>query len=253
MASAFGPRRPQIQKSFVKPFRDHADKPSLMVFESSSPLPFLYSFSIYFIHPEASVDNCHALKLYQTITQGRFYDSNDVEFRLDIYFIPNGSEGDCMEHYRAEKTARGSFWAQVDAVGRDERPSDDSNKMPGLVPSYAHDKINNRFHSLIYICEEANWRNGEQVMKCVEFDPLSHEDYEKLSKDPRDPREPEVLPGTQINIEAVSKSSPGYGAQLPLPRIYVGSMGDSMWYRVPKQRFGQDAWQEAENRGWTVW
>lgn len=34
-------------------------------------------------------------------------------------------------------------------------------------------------------------------MKCVEFDALSREDYEKFSKDPEDPREPDTLPDTQ--------------------------------------------------------
>lgn len=90
-------------------------------------------------------------------------------------------------------------------------------------------------------------------MKCVEFDPLSRDDYEKFSKDPEDPREPDVLPDTDVKVEALSESSPGYGRQLPAPRFSVGSMGYSMWDRVPQQNFGQDAWQEARDRGWTAW
>ncbi|KAI7783286.1 membrane transporter [Diaporthe eres] len=228
-------------------------KPALTVFESSSPLPFLYSFSIYFTHSGASPDNCHAGELYQTITQGPLYGSNVVEFHLDLYFIPSGSQEDFMKHYRAEKNSRGSFWTQVDAVGRDERPSDNNTKMPGLVPSYVHDKARYRYHSLIYICDEVDWRVGDQIMKRVEFDPLSREDYEEFGKDPEDPREPDVLPDTDVGVEALSESSPGYGRQLPAPRFSVGSMGYYMWDRVPQQNFGQDAWQEARNRGWTAW
>lgn len=253
MASGFGPRGPQICRTYVNSFQDHAGRPALTVFESSSPLPFLYSFSIYFTHPDAFPGNCHAAELYHTITQGPLYGSNAVEFRLDLYFVPNGSQENCMKHDRGEKSARGSFWAQVDAVGRDERPSDDKTKMPGLVPSYAHEKIRYRYHSLIYICDEADWRGGDQIMKCVEFDPLSREDYEKFSKDPEDPREPDVLPDMQVKVEAVSESSPGYGRKLPAPRFSVGSMEYFMWERVPQQEFGQDAWQEARNRGWTAW
>jgi hypothetical protein len=158
-----------------------------------------------------------------------------------------------MEHYRAEKITRGSFWTQVDAVGRDERPSDNSIRMPGLVPSYAHDKIRWRYHSLIYICDEADWRGGDQIMKFVEFDPLSREDFEKFSKDPEDPREPDMIPDTQVKVETLSESSPGCGRQLPPPRFSAGSMGYFMWDRVPQQKFGQVAWYEARNRGWTVW
>lgn len=188
MASGFGPLGPRIRKTYVNSFQDHAGKPALTVFKSSSPLPFLYSFSIYFTHPDASPGNCHTAELCQTITQGPLYGSNVVEFRLDLYFIPGGSQEDCMTHYyRAEKSARGSFWTQVDAVGRDERPSDSNTKMPGLVPSYVHDKAIYRYHSLIYICDEADRLGGDQIMKCVEFDPLSREDYEKFSKDPEDP------------------------------------------------------------------
>lgn len=84
MASGFGLRGPQIIKAHVKRFQDHAGKPSLTVFESSSPLPFLYRFSIYFVNPNASPDESHATELYQTITQGPLYGSNNIEFRLDL-------------------------------------------------------------------------------------------------------------------------------------------------------------------------
>lgn len=216
----------------VKRFQDHAGEPSLTVFESSSALPFLYSSSIYFVDPNASPDDCHATELYQAITQSPLYGSNDVEFRLDLYFIPNASHDDCVEYCRAEKVARSNFWTQVDAVGRDERPSEKNNRMPGLVPSYARDKARYRYHGLIYLCDEADWRDGDQIMKCVEFDSLSREDYEKFSKDPGDPREPDTLPDTQMKDEALSESSPGYGRQLPPPLLRVCSMGYSMWERV---------------------
>lgn len=253
MASGFGPRGPRIRTTHVKPFQDHAGRAALTVFKSSSPLPFLYSFTIYFTHQDAFPDNCHAAELYQTITQGPLYGSNVVEFRLDLYFIPGGSQEDCMEHYQAEKSARGSFWTQVDAVVRDERPSDDRTKMPGLVPSYVHDKARYRYHSLIYICDEFDWRGGDQVMKCVEFDPLSREDYEKFSKDPEDPQEPDVLSDAHVKVDSLNENSPGYGRQLPAPPFAVGSVGYSMWDGVPQQRFGQGALQDARNRGWTTW
>ncbi|KAL1860417.1 hypothetical protein Daus18300_009190, partial [Diaporthe australafricana] len=209
MALGFGPRGPHVRKTHLNPFMDHAAKPALTVFESSSPLPFLYSYSIYFTHQDVSPGHCHAAQLYQNITQSPLYDSNDVEFRLDLYFVPNSSQNDCMSHYRAEKRARGSYQQQIDAVGRDERPSDCSDKLPGLVPSYVHDKFRHRYHSLIYICDEADWRSGDQTFTCVEFDPVSREAYEKHSKDPGDHREPDVLPDTCVKVEALSESSPG--------------------------------------------
>jgi hypothetical protein len=157
-----------------------------------------------------------------------------------------------MSHYRAEKTARGSFQAQIDAVTRDVRSSNEG-KMPGLVPSYIKDKINHRYHNLIYICDEADWQSGDQTMTCLEFDPLSQEEYEKFSKDPGDPREPDVLPETLVGIEALCDTSPGYGKPITGPRGSMGSMGYELWDKAPREHMGEEAWEQARDRGWTHW
>jgi hypothetical protein len=116
MVSGLGPRGPYVSRTHVIPFEDHAGQPALTVSESTSPLPFLYSFSFYLTHPDASPDTSHATELYKTLTRGPLYDSNDVEYRLDLYFLPNASQDDCIAHYRAEKDARGTYQAQVDMV-----------------------------------------------------------------------------------------------------------------------------------------
>lgn len=256
MASGFGPRGPRVRRTHVIPFDDHAGQRALTVFESSSPLPFLYSYSFYFTHRDASPDTSHAQELYQAITQGPLYESNDVEYRLDLHFLPAASQDDCIAHYRAEKAARGTFQAQIDALASSSSGGGGGGggRMPGLVDSYAaHNKARFRYHGLVHVCDAPDWRAGDQLLACVEFDPLSREDYEEFSKDPGDPREPDVLPATRTCPAAVSEGSPGFGRELPRPYFSVRALGSSLWERVPKQRFGQEAWQEARDRGWTTW
>lgn len=265
MASGFGPRGPQARQTHVIPFHDHAGQAALTVFESSSPLPFLYSFPVYFTHPDVSPATSHAAELYQTVTQGPLYDSNAVEYRLDLYFLPNATQDDCIAHYRAEKDARGTFQAQIDTVatggggGGGEGQGEGEGQgqgvtVPGLVPSYAaHDRARFRYHGLLLACAAADWRAGDQLLSLVEFDPLSRGDYERYSKDPEDPREPEELPPARARPVAAGEASPGFGRELPRPDFSVRALGASLWERVPKQRFGQEAWQEARNRGWTTW
>ena len=256
MVSGLGPRGPYVSRTHVIPFKDHAGQPALAVFEGTSPLPFLYSFSFYFTHPGVSPDISHAAELYKTLTRGPLYDSNDVEYRLDLYFLPNASQDDCIAHYRAEKDARGTYHAQVDAVARgDAQPpaGDGGSRLPGLVASYAHDKARFRYHGLLHICDAADWRRGDQLLTRVEFDPLARGDYERYCKDPGDPREPDVLPEMQVRPEALTEASPGHGRELPRPHFSVRALGNTLWERVPKQRHGQEAWLEARDRGWTTW
>lgn len=258
MASAFQRGIPRIRtrKTHVVAFQDHAGNPALTVFrgEQDNPLPRLYSYSIYFTHPEADPgDTDSARKLYETITQGPRYNTNSVVFRLDLYFIPNGTQDDCIRHYRAEKNARGDFKVQIDAVVRDSTGKISGvSKMPGLVSSYIYDKIAHRYHSLIYVSSEANWQTGDQTMVRVEFDPLSKGEYEKYSKDPGDPREPSELPETHIEVEALNDSSPGFGRETG-PGRSVGSMGYEMWDRAPREHMGEEAWEEARDKGWNSW
>lgn len=255
-----------VVRTHVIPFEDHVGQPALTVFKSTSPLPFLYSFSFYFTHPDASPDTSHAAELYDTLTRGSIYDSNDVEYRLDLYFLPNASQDDCIAHYRAEKDARGTYQAQVDAVASSgdaqQQPSagDDSDggsrsgsRLPGLVASYAHDKSRFPYHGLLLILDAADWREGDQLLTHVEFDPLSREDYERYCKDPGDPREPDVLPETRARPEALTRDSPGHGRELPRPHFGVRALEMTLWERVPMQEAWQGAWQEARDRGWTTW
>lgn len=251
-------KRPRgVVRTHVIPFEDHAGQPALTVFKSSSSLPFLYSFSFYFTHPDASPDTSHAAELYNTLTRGSIYDTNDVEFRLDLYFLPNASQDDCIAHYRAEKDARGTYQAQVDAVASgDSQPSasnDGGGRLPGLVASYAYDKSRFPYHGLLLICDAADWREGDQLLTHVEFDPLSREDYERYCKDPGDPREPDVLPETHVRPEAMTEDSPGYDRELPRPHFSVRALEKTLWERVPMQEAWQGSWQEARNRGWTTW
>lgn len=255
MASGFHLGSPRIIETHVISFQDHASNPALTVFrgEQGNMLPRLYSYAVYLTHPEAHPsDTDAAIKLYETITQGPRYDTNSVVFRLDLYFIPNGSHTDCTRHYRAEKNVRGDFKAQIDAALKDDTSQDSAQpKIPGVVQSYVYDKVAHRYHSLIYICDEVDWQNAQTMLR-VEFDPLSQEEYDAFSKNPGDPREPDVLPETHIEMVALHESSPSCGRKTGLARS-LGSMGYEMWDRAPREHMGEEAWEHARDKGWSSW
>ncbi|KLU86624.1 hypothetical protein MAPG_05636 [Magnaporthiopsis poae ATCC 64411] len=183
-----------------------------------------------------------------------------------MYFIPNGTWDDCMRHYRAERDARGSFWAQIEALERGDRPPDPEGggeeskkgvRMPGMVPSYIRDGGSDRYHAIIHICDAADWRGGDdEVMTRLEFEPLSREEYEEFEKDPGDPREPDELPETKAVLEAVHDGSPRYGKlrSAEEPWSAINSVGMHL-YRIAalEDRGGVPQWQQARNEGWTSW
>ncbi|TLS26577.1 hypothetical protein PpBr36_05113 [Pyricularia pennisetigena] len=272
MASEFGKRRIQRWKTHVIPFQDHAGHPALSTFhaEESYPLPYLYSYCIYFTHsdvrPDAPDSINSARRLYETIViENAPFNFCDCLFRLDIYFLPNSTREDCMRHSRAERDARGSYTAQVVALKSGAaQPTAETAKMPGLVPSYArHDMSRHSYHALIYVSDAPDWRGGEdETITRLEFEPLSQDDYERFNKDPDDQHEPDVLPETAVVVEAVGKSSPGFGKLTPaMPRqprlagrsIEMWCMADHMFDRAPRQFMDQDAWDEAKELGWTSW
>uniref|UniRef100_L7JN94 Uncharacterized protein n=1 Tax=Pyricularia oryzae (strain P131) TaxID=1143193 RepID=L7JN94_PYRO1 len=272
MASGFGTSRIRRSKTHVVPFQDHAGQPALSTFnaDESCPLPYLYSYCIYFTHPNVRPDVPHSAdavrRLYETIViENAPFNPCDCLFRLDMYFLPNGNRDECMRHYRAERDARGSYMVQVEAVESSAaQPTAETARMPGLVPSYARqDMSRHSYHALIYVCDAPDWRGGEdETITRLEFEPLSQGDYERFNKDPEDQHEPDMLPETAAVLETIGKNSPGFGKPTPaMPRqsrldgrfTEMWYMADHMFDRAPRQRMGEDAWQEARERGWTSW
>ncbi|KAL8366433.1 hypothetical protein RB595_004964 [Gaeumannomyces hyphopodioides] len=263
--------RPWTFKIHVIPFRDHAGNPAFSTFygEQDCPLPYLYSYCIYFTHPDVrpdAPDSAEAARgLYKTIIlENAPFDPDDRKFRLDMYFLPNGTWDDCMRHYRAERDARGVYTAQAEAAESGAaQPTAETARMPGLVPSYARPMDRYDYHYLAYICNAPDWRGGEdETMTRLEFEPLSRDDYERYNKDPDDPHEPDMLPETASVVEAIAENSPGFGK--PTPAICrqaraagtftkVWYMGDSMCCRAPRQHMGEDGWGAAWDKGWTHW
>ncbi|KAI6372682.1 hypothetical protein MCOR25_003647 [Pyricularia grisea] len=262
---------PRPCTTYVIPFQDHAGNPALSTFEGelACPLPYLYSYCIYFTHPDVRPDTPDstgaARGLYEEIViENAPFNPCDCRFRIDMYFLPNGTHDDCMLHYRAERDARGSYTTQVEAFERGAaQPTAETARMPGLVPSYAHDMSRDSYHALIYICDASDWRGGEdETMTRLEFEPLSRDDYELYSKDLEDEHEPDVLPETAAVIEAIGKSSPGFGKPTSaMPRqprlaeslIETWHMAYHMFDRAPRQNMGEGAWEEAKEKGWTSW
>ncbi|KAL5868381.1 hypothetical protein ACKVWM_009189 [Pyricularia oryzae] len=270
MASGFGTSRIRRSKTHVVPFQDHAGQPALSTFnaDESCPLPYLYSYCIYFTHPNVRPDVPHSAdavrRLYETIViENAPFNPCDCLFRLDMYFLPNGNRDECMRHYRAERDARGSYMVQVEAVESGAaQPTAETARMPGLVPSYARqDMSRHSYHALIYVCDAPDWRGGEdETITRLEFEPLSQGDYERFNKDAEDQHEPDMLPETAAVLETIGKNSPGFGKPTPaMPRqsrldgrfTEMWYMADHMFDRAPRQRMGEDAWQEARERGWT--
>lgn len=170
-----GKRRPIPLQFNSLPFRDHSGNTAYMAFYSyrNYPLSRLFVFAIYFTHPDASPDHVDQKGLLNALMNG------STRFRLELFFLPGADEEDCMKHYRGEKEVRGDYHAQITIVEEsnpDQDFSPDCRQLPGLVPSYTECGELNHYHSMLFICEGKNWTDGEQIMRMVEFDPVSAEE-----------------------------------------------------------------------------
>ncbi|KAL2822896.1 hypothetical protein BJX63DRAFT_375755 [Aspergillus granulosus] len=194
------------QQMHTVPFTDHAGNQAFMVFQNTaqimySMLPPLFPFVLYLTHPKVTPSPLQAealAALYNTLCNSplAFY----FPFRLDVYFLPGGSEADCKAHYLAERASRLDlemvlmlyrrlefrytrredklWWGQP--IHRNlSRLRPPAGRLPGMQHKFPD---LDPYKAFLLIGADEDWRDGEQRISCVKFDLAgsSAEDRERV-------------------------------------------------------------------------
>ncbi|KAH7216290.1 hypothetical protein DER44DRAFT_821170 [Fusarium oxysporum] len=212
-------------KHYVVNFADHAGRPAKMIWSNPPrniliPLP---SLSLYFVHPEFSVDD---LEMRQFLTDIRNGDGDPIRF--EMFHIPGPSDADCAQHYQDELKARGDVFEQL----------------PGLISSQKGAYLG--YHGVIYVYKDPVWKHEgeEQSVDVVEFDPaLTADDYDLGELEMRGPQPPFKI--TRMSAKRKSKV------------LRYEDQGVWLWL------FDHRAWDwwdptttatsQAQHMGWTSW
>ncbi|KAL2822659.1 hypothetical protein BJX63DRAFT_427216 [Aspergillus granulosus] len=175
-------------------FTDHRGDKAFMVFKNHpsvlhSPLPPLFPFVLYFTNPDTlpSPEATGLAGLYEAL-RGPGPIPRNFHFRLDVYFLPGGTEDDCKAHYFAARASRPNYEILIRQYWQLERRyKHREDKLllrqpilwnlsrfrpgPGRRPSMAHQHPDlEPYKALLLICPEPNWQLGAQRISCVKFD-----------------------------------------------------------------------------------
>ena len=211
------------------PFIDRRNKMAYMVFENleSFPLPPLYSFAIYFTHPNATPNMAD---FHQELTENGGGDEFDVRF--DMYFLPSATHEDCISHYNNEKATRGSYLDQVQIFKQCDRGEvhplpETSPVVPGMVNKY------HMANQVLYISSEKDWCEGNQTLCDLRF---------------KEPANADTIPAFRATDRPMTRNSPAYRENRKTPvAVQMFEMAH------PDRDHWYDAWQIATSRGWTGW
>lgn len=94
---------------------DHAGRPARLLWCHSrhEVLIPLASICFYFVHPSLNLDDFNFNKFRDDV----LHNADDwLQLRVDIFFIPGGTDADCIEHYRKELKYRGDVLEQIREV-----------------------------------------------------------------------------------------------------------------------------------------
>ena len=193
--------RIQRVKTHVVQFTDHTGREALIVFDGRvpCPLPPLFSFTIYFTHPDVTPDTVRPVEVLETIKRKTPLE-NWCSIRLELYFLSasdvDSTDDECIAHYRKEKTAREDYTRQIQdfensVTDHDEEQrqgganvygNNEGRQLPGLVPSYIDEPDVDCHHGLLFSYPSAEWRRDKRLVRCVYFDPISEEDYARITE-----------------------------------------------------------------------
>lgn len=232
------------------PFHDHDGNTSVMVFwaPTDQPLPPLYSFSIYVTSPEiTSPESLGAVELLQALGTSH-YAPETTGYRLDIYFQPGASAGECERHYNAEKAARGTYTDQLNETRDGRRGAGNTRqgtrRLPGLVPSYLRPPSFCHHDMLFVVDSPAGWRRGACV-RMVEFRPARVP--EEFEPDPEELEEaPDIVAPTRERAFPVCPDPEAYdGAGTVQGRIFDA-------FLIKEEQLG-GLYERALELGWSSW
>ncbi|CEL02183.1 hypothetical protein ASPCAL03355 [Aspergillus calidoustus] len=215
-------------------FPDHKGAQSFTIYENNDPQKCLHpliSFAIYFTHPAAGYPQTDMCGLFNLILQ----EMANFHFRLDMYFLPNASKGDCIMHYRAEKATARKSHVVLDLVER--RLRNRLTQPPSLrgrsemMDEYVLD--GKRWGGALCICEAKDWaKNGERLF-CMLFDTLD--------------QEASAEPSTWEELLPISATSPGAETTSETAAAWMYDLAYPLRDRCVEAR------KAARKRGWRCW
>ncbi|OJJ04715.1 hypothetical protein ASPVEDRAFT_44248 [Aspergillus versicolor CBS 583.65] len=224
----------ETRQSEPIPFTDHTGKTAYMVF-GFGILPPLFSFAIYFTHPDATPENTDMKALEHQITPEKY------TIRHDVYYLPGANTDECISHYHDEKEVRGSYKDQIKAFRATPRDEihplpGTAGQIPGMVNRYP---MLGAYRSLLFISPDENWRNG---LLCVMFDRKNSAENEVRYRLANSPPPPVLTTRYPLN-----QTDPTYspGENTIWETVFDLAHREQDKYHVP--------WQRAGNRGWTTW
>lgn len=252
MMARIGGKLGQIRRSkrHVLPFTDHAGKEALMVFVGweTSPLPPLYSFSLYFTHEDVNPGNVHPVELLNALVKNTPLDCYPCPFRLELYFLPmpgatvEECDAACIAHYLEEKRIRGDYMRQIEDIETSVSPS---GSLPGFVPSYIDNKYCEWHRGLLYSYQAADWRTDKQLVRRVVFDPLPEEELGSLAEEVKEEFHG-VLPQMFVSLLAIRQSDTEDLGALVGSHMFLTAHGDT-------ENVTNEPRHIARERGWSTW
>jgi len=160
-----------------------------MVFDSWVPCPLLplFSFAIYYTHPEVTLETVEPVEILEAIKRGTPFNSW-CSIHLELYFLPapdmDSSDDDCIAHYHEEKAVRGDYRRQIrdlenSAMDDDEvqqkgeasvHGNEQAKRLPGLVPSYIDSPISEYYYGIIVRYPGIDWSTDKRLVRRIYFD-----------------------------------------------------------------------------------
>jgi hypothetical protein len=214
--------RIQRVKTHVVQFTDHTRQEALIVFDGRvpCPLPPLFSFAIYFTHPNVTPDTVSPVEVLEAIKHKTPLE-NWCSIRLELYLLSvsnvNSTDNECIIHYCKEKAARGDYTRQIQDFknsatdhikeqrqgGASVYSNSEGRQLPGLVPSCINEPDVDYHHGLLFSYPGADWRTDKRLARCVYFDPISEEDYACIAEEKG---ESEALPPAYVSFMPMQAS-----------------------------------------------
>ncbi|KAJ4110266.1 hypothetical protein NW768_012026 [Fusarium equiseti] len=213
----------------------------------------LASICFYFVHPNLNLDDFS----FQKFRDDVLHNANE-QLRADIFFIPGGTDDDCVEHYRREVESRGDVLEQIRDVQEAYKDfynnhgyihEERKERLPGLFAS--HKGESSGYHGLIFVFKKPAWEleDDDKKLDMVQFDPeLTLEDFEPWE------RIPTLAPIKARQVRARSESF-DFGND----PVYKGSEDQSVWWWFFDLRSGRlwdgamQARTTAKDLGWMSW
>lgn len=237
---------------------DHAGRPARLLWSHSrdEALIPLASMCFYLVHPNLNLDDFNFTDFSRDILE-----DCDNPARLDVFFIPGGTDADCAEHYRKELKSRGDVLEQIREVQEaykdfynnhgyvhEERKK---GRLPGLFGSHRHQFSD--YHGLIFVYKETTWNleDDDKGFNMVQFDPeQTLEDFEPWERIPildpvkttrvrvRRPREEDGFDGGSVSRRFEDRGIWWWFWDMRSRRLWDGAMSATC---------------TAEELGWTSW